>query len=332
MGGVQKLTYQSNFPPQNKLPLDSTQKVVFSTIDQSENYLHVLSQKSEFQRLNFEMSDFYKNESTENLVIPICSLNMANGPIRVKNERDSWGENIENREVGVPVAVKYATGCWHRALMVECKVSDKKRGGQDTEEKHEKEQKMDLTNLKEENSWSNEVSPAKIEEDWMKELESDKTELKTKFLDKFPEKVLKNSSKSSTQTSQKPPKLKHIFQQPDSYIKIKLKMVDFGNTDWATYSVNRFQREVKALAPRFIQDLPPFAYSCEFYSTSQKKQVFIQTIEEFYSEKKKQALLEAITLVPFQVQIEGVDPESGNYIVTAKFRSSEKSQVLNEIN
>jgi len=182
---------------------------------------------------------------------------------------------------------------------------------------------MDLTKLKEENSWSNDVSPAKIEEDWMKELESDKTELKTKFQDKFPEKVLKKSSKPSTQTSQKPPKLKHIFQQPDSYIKIKLKMVDFGNTDWATYSVTRFQREVKALAPRFIQDLPPFAYSCEFYSTSQKKQVFIQTIEQFYSEKKKQALLEAITLVPFQVQIEGVDPESGNYIVTAKFRSSE---------
>lgn len=274
----------------------------------------MLSQKSEFQRLNYEMSDFYTNESTENLVIPVCGLNIANGPIRQKNERDSWGEIGENEEVGVPVAVKYATGCWHRALLIECKMSDKKRG-RDFEEK---EETSDLNLLKEEEkSWSNDWSPSKIEEDWMKDLESDKIELKTKFQDKFPEKVLEKPSK---QPSSKP-KLKHIFREPDSYLKIKLKMVDFGNTDLATYSVSRFQREVKALAPRFIQDLPPFAYSCEFYSTSQKKQVFIQAIEQIYKEKKKQALLEAITLLKFQVQIEGVDPESGNYIVTAKFRS-----------
>ena len=65
--GINKLTYLPSFPPQKPIKTDSIHKVVFSTIDKSENFLHMLSQKETFQRMNYEMSDFYDNESTENL-------------------------------------------------------------------------------------------------------------------------------------------------------------------------------------------------------------------------------------------------------------------------
>ena len=276
--GVKKSAYISKFPRQNRLETESTQECVFSTIDKSENFLHILSQKDIFQRLNREMTDFYTNECTENLVIPIGSLNIANGLIKQENT-----DGFENEEFGIPVAVKFRTGSWHRGLLLECRITDKKKV-EDFKEELEKVENVEPT-------------------DWKQEIELIKNEL---------------AQKSGNFVSKKP-KLRNIFKEPDSQLNLKIKMIDFGNTDWVKISTKRFQKEIKALAPRFVQDLPPFAYSCEFFSTSQKKENFIEIIEQVYKDKQKQRVLEAITCYPFKVEIEGVNPENNKYIVTAKY-------------